>query len=123
VIDLEGLTELCGFAEVGDFQRAHRQWVEQALASKPGVRDDRWSEVIAVGSLAFVDKVKGELGVKAMHREFEQLGGGHALREPSEAYGCGFAGKNDALRPENTIAWDLNAIGTEIWRGPTRWGY
>jgi hypothetical protein len=44
------------------------------------VRDDRWSEAIAVGSLAFVNKVKGELGVKAMHREFEQLDAGYALR-------------------------------------------
>jgi putative transposase len=48
-------------------------------------RNDRWSEAIAVGSLAFVEKVKGELGVKALHREFEQLGGGYALRERSEA--------------------------------------
>jgi hypothetical protein len=42
--------------------------------------DDGWSEAIAVGSLAFVEKVKSELGVKAMHRELVQLGGGYALR-------------------------------------------
>jgi putative transposase len=86
VIDLQELTTLCGFTELGDFQRAHRQWVEEALESQPAARDDRWSEAIVVGSLAFVEKVKGELGVKALHREFEQLGGGYALREPSGAY-------------------------------------
>ena len=106
VIDLNGLTELCGFAEVGDFQKAHRQWVEQALAIKSGVRDDRWSEAIAVGSLAFVEKVKTELGVKALHREFEPVGEAYALREPSETYAGKFTGKIDALRTQNTILWD-----------------
>jgi hypothetical protein len=28
------------------------------------MRDDRWSESIVVGSLAFIDKVKSELGKK-----------------------------------------------------------
>jgi hypothetical protein len=32
-------------------------------------RDERWSEEIAVGSLAFAERVKNDLGVKAMHHE------------------------------------------------------
>jgi len=39
------------------------------------VRDARWSEAVAVGSLAFVEKVKSELGIKALHRELEQMTG------------------------------------------------
>jgi hypothetical protein len=38
--------------------RAHRQWVEQGLENGLAVRDDRWSELIAIGSLAFIDEVK-----------------------------------------------------------------
>jgi hypothetical protein len=72
-----------------------------------------------VGSLAFVEKVKGELGVKALHREFEQLGGAYALRERSDAYGGEFTRENDVLRLENTIFWDENAETAETWRGPT----
>ena len=41
--------------------------------------DARWSEVVAVGSLAFVDKVKSELGAKALHREPEQVDGSYEL--------------------------------------------
>jgi hypothetical protein len=37
-----------------------------------------------------VENVKSELGVKVLHREFEQFGGAYALREPSEPY----AGEN-----------------------------
>jgi hypothetical protein len=33
------------------------------------VGDARWSEAVAVSSLAFVEKVKSELGIKALHRE------------------------------------------------------
>ena len=43
-------------------------------------------EVIAVGNLAFVEKISGELGVKALHRKVEHLDGTYALREPGEAY-------------------------------------
>ncbi len=32
------------------------------------VRDDRWSESIAVGSESFVTQVKAELGLRAQHR-------------------------------------------------------
>jgi hypothetical protein len=31
IIDFRELTALCGFTDVRDLQRAHRQWVEQAL--------------------------------------------------------------------------------------------
>jgi len=77
------------------------------------VRDDRWSEAIAVGSLAFVDKVKSELGVKAMHREVAEVSGTYTLREPGEAYAGDFAGKSEVLTPQNTIFWKKNAENTE----------
>jgi hypothetical protein len=101
---------LTGFVELGDFQTAHLQWVEQALENGRGSREDRWSEAIAVGSWAFVKKIKGELGIKAMHREVESLGDSYALRERSEAYArqfaVQFAVENEALRSENTFPWN-----------------
>jgi putative transposase len=106
VIDLQSLSELSGFADLTDFQRAHRQWVEQGLEHGLAVRDDRWSEAIAVGSLAFVEAIKNDLGIKATHREVIQTDGSYTLREPSELYVRGFAGKNEALRLENTFFWD-----------------
>ena len=63
-------------------------------------------EAIAVGSLAFVKKIKGELGSKAMHREVEQFEGTHVLREESEVYGFKSAGEKESLSPENTVFWN-----------------
>jgi putative transposase len=44
IIDLPIFSELSGFADVSDFQTAHRYRVEQTLENGRTVRDDRWSE-------------------------------------------------------------------------------
>jgi putative transposase len=106
IIDLQSLSELSGFADLRDFQRAHHQWAEQALEIGLAVRDDRWSEAIAVGSLAFVETVKNQLGVKAMHRDVIEADESYALREAAELYAGNFSGKNEALSSENS--WDEN---------------
>src|SRR5262249_47928000 len=101
VIDLKGLSHLCGFSEVGNFQREHRQWIEQSLENGATHRDDRWSEAIAIGSLAFVEGVQSELGSKAMHRAVEQKDGAYALRERGEAYNDVFGRESEPLSLEN----------------------
>lgn len=46
------------------------------------MRGDRSTESITVGSLAFIDKVKSELGFKADHRDVIESYGSYVLREP-----------------------------------------
>ncbi len=106
MIDLKILSELNGFPDPKDFQTAHRQWVEQGLENGLAIRDDRWSEAVAVGGLAFVETMKNELGVKAKHRNVIETNGSYALREPTEAYGRKFAAENEALRSQNAFFWD-----------------
>jgi len=106
IIDLRSLIELCGFRELADFQKAQRQWIEETLAGKSAVRDNLWSEAIAVDSLAFLESVKSDLGVKAVHRHVFQADSSYVLGEPAEAYASKFTDKNEALRAENTIFWD-----------------
>jgi hypothetical protein len=103
------LTALYGFADPGDFQRAHREMIEQALQDGMTLRDDRWSEAIAVGSLTFVERVKSELGSRAIHRAVERIDGGSVLREEREAYDGDLGIKSTPLRLKNTISWDENA--------------
>ena len=69
-------------------------------------REDRWSEALAVGSLAFVERVKNDLGVKAAHREVLAADGTYALREPSEAYTRNLTSENEALSSENMFTWN-----------------
>ncbi len=108
LIELSNVSTLCGFANVEDFQRAHRQWVEEALSREAERRDARWSEAIAVGSQAFIERVKLELGNKARHREVEEADGVCVLREPGGAYMVDLGTGNSTLRPKNTILWKDN---------------
>jgi putative transposase len=69
LIDLPASLALCGFSKLAEFQQSHRQWVDEALHGALGATpDERWTEALAVGSQAFVEKVKRELGPKALHR-------------------------------------------------------
>jgi predicted RNase H-like HicB family nuclease len=86
--------------------RGMREDGEQGLENGLLMRDDRWSESIAVGSLAFIDQVKNELGFKADHRDVIESDGSYVLREPAEAYALKFAGGNEAPRSQNTFFWN-----------------
>jgi hypothetical protein len=77
----------------------------QSARGALAMRDARWTEALAVGSQAFVEKIKGELGTKALHRELEQVDGTYALRESGEAYNSHFGVENDALRFKNALLW------------------
>jgi putative transposase len=105
LIDVAELTASCGFSSAEDFQRAHRAWVAEALRQDAMKRDERWSEALAVGSQAFVEKVKQELAMKGSHRDVKGDHGTYVLREQQDAYGCDFMAENDALRPKNTVIW------------------
>ena len=114
LLDLQQeLTALCGFEKVGDFQKAHRDWVDEAIKAEMMARESRWSEAVAVGSLSFVNTVKSELGFKAAHREVIEQGETYVLREESETYRSNFAGKNEMLSSENARFWNENLDATE----------
>jgi REP-associated tyrosine transposase len=108
LLDLAALSNLCGFANVVDFQRTHRHWVDVALASNSLNRDERWSEAIAVGSQTFVENVKHELGMIARHRDVDESDGTCVLREPRGAYTGIFSTENSTLRSKNTTFWTEN---------------
>lgn len=99
LIDLVELSTSCGFERLTEFQRAHREWVSAVLAGSSGGRDERWSEAVAVGSEAFVAKVKGELGLRGRSRSINAEEQCSVLREECAAYKHVFGGKNGVLRP------------------------
>ena len=80
------------------------------MTHEAGKRDDRWSEAVAVGTQAFVERVKRELGMKAQHRDIDEADGAYALREPRSAYTTVFGTESDALRPKNTVPWARNPV-------------
>ncbi len=80
------------------------------MTREAGKRDERRSEAVAVGSQAFVEGVKRELGMKAQHRDIDEADGAYALREPRSAYTTDFGIESDALRPKNTVPWARSPV-------------
>jgi putative transposase len=109
LIDLGALANLCGFNSTPTLQRAHRDWVQSALAEDASLRQSHWTESIAVGSETFTREVKTKLGLAARYRDVMKAEDSHALSEPHSAYTGYFDGEIAPLRIDNTRDWNLNA--------------
>lgn len=66
------------------------------------IRQNQWTDSIAVGGKGFVEELKIGRGIMARGRLERACNGAYEPREPRSAYGLGFALQNDALRSENT---------------------
>ena len=93
--------------------------MKEPLARQGGKRESRWTESIAVGSKAFVEKTKSELGIKAIGREVMGADGIYDLRERDVSYNAIFAGENSGLRPENTYFRNVSVWISTTLLGPT----
>jgi len=71
IIDLQALCRLTDSASVVSLQRAHLDWVEDALQRGGWRREPVWTEAVAVGSRNFVDELIARLGLRACHRHIE----------------------------------------------------
>ena len=108
LIDQEGLRDLLNIRSMEELRRSYRDWVEESLSREGGKRESRWTESIAVGSKAFVEKTKEELGIKAMGREVIGAEEVYELREHDVFYSHIFGVENSGLRPENRYFWNLS---------------
>ncbi len=65
LIDYESLQRLLGYGSYDQLRRSHKGWVEEHLENGERARREEWTSRIAVGSVAFVEKVRKVLGVRA----------------------------------------------------------
>ncbi len=106
IIDLPALTEVLGMTSVEQLQATHAQWVAAALRAGRGQREPIWSESVAVGRREFVERVQGELGIKAQYREVVSDGQAHVLREPPAVYMVHGDGEKATLSGEKSVVSD-----------------
>ena len=111
IIDLECLTGLLGFENLQALQKAHNKWIEASLSAGESERKSHWTEGIAVGSNAFVEKVRKKLGFKAKGRAATQVKGRYQLRENIYGYGRTNSAERRGDPPShsgihNTVYWN-----------------
>lgn len=119
VIDMESLCTSCGFSNVVDFKRAHRRWVEAALIAGPGNREAYWSSQVAIGSPAFVGRIRRELKIPGRYGHADIARPADALREARSLYTADFGVKNSVLRQKIAIIFGNSAARTGACDGPT----
>jgi putative transposase len=86
IIDLQMLMRLTGMSTLAQLQRAHRDWINTTLLSKPGLREACWSESIAVGRQKFIESVQAKLGCRAQGRQYFKDEDKFYLKEPDVSY-------------------------------------
>ena len=105
LIDRKALMGLLGIRDDDYLTVSHGNWIEKAITNEEKVREGRWSESIAVGSLSFVEEVKIRLGAKAFGRKIIPGSDSHELREPQLSYPARSRGQKQLLSPENRLPW------------------
>jgi putative transposase len=105
LIDRKALMQLLGIGGSEQLRLSHRSWVEEALKSEGKMRESRWSESIAVGSLSFVQQVRTDLGARGFGRKITSSAAGHELTEAQESYDDHLGSQKAPLSPENALFW------------------
>ena len=105
LIAYQRLAELTGFESYTAFQETHKELVNESLANGSNIRDRQWTRGVAVGEKQFVEKIKTELGSKALGREIREASGGYELRERTISYMTDFDSKKVNMGLENTYSW------------------
>ena len=101
IIDFDRLLDLLGFENNDDLKDAHYKWVDSALQTDHGDRQNKWTQSIAVGSQRFIEKMKEALGFRAKGRKIICADDTFELREVLTPYG-----QASNLNSGNTFLWN-----------------
>ena len=108
LLDYERLQGLFGTGSYEKLREIHRGWIEEYLGNGLQIRQDEWTDSIAVGSRTFIENVKALLGFRAMGRDVIEGGDGYQLREGAASYKALFGPEKRDIGPKNTYFWDTN---------------
>jgi hypothetical protein len=108
LIDYQALRTLLDFGSMHDLAEAYRGWVKASLEGGNHIRDEKWTESIAVGSETFVAVTKEKLGFKVKEREVIGGDGSYELKEPSAPYRGILGHENAVLRLQNEFCWEAS---------------
>jgi len=101
IIDFDRLVGLLGFDTYEQLKKAHFKWIDSAIQNDNNGRENKWSQSIAVGSEAYIKKIKEALGSRVKGRKIRQVGDAFELRETPTPYGS-----DDSFDADNTLLWD-----------------
>lgn len=102
LIDHRKLTSLLNYKDHDSLKDAHRKWTDDSLGTSTFIREDHWTQSVAVGNKTFIEKIKEYLGDRAKGRMIIGTGDAYQLKESQAAYG-----KSVDSHCENTFSWSM----------------
>jgi len=103
--DNKKLMELMNIRKVEQLRETYRNWIDAAIMKGNTTRQPQWTESIAVGNKVYVEKVKDQMGYKAIGRKIIENRDSFVLREPQVSYQS-VSGRAIGMQPDdNTIYW------------------
>jgi putative transposase len=104
LIDFKRLIKFLPIESQVELKEAHQEWIDKAFEKSQLVRQNKWTQSIAVGDQSFVKKIKKQLGYRSKGRKIIEENNDYQLREWQIRYG-------DVA--QNLYRWDLNNTATE----------
>ncbi|MAF84322.1 MAG: transposase [Gammaproteobacteria bacterium] len=86
IIDQQRLLQLTRHKHWQEFSRSHERWICENLKNPDKPREPQWTECIAVGNKAYVQKVQTQLGALVKQRSTKEVGVDWMLKEPRDTY-------------------------------------
>ena len=94
---------LLGFENYEDLKGSLYKWVDREMQTDNSGKENKWTQSIAVGSKAFIKKMKQDLKFRATGRKIICADDTFELREVITPYG-----KANNLDSGNTFSWVNN---------------
>jgi len=86
IIDYNSLLGFLGVKSIGQMQSLQSEWVQEALKKDSLRREPKWTESIAVGNEAFIEKIRMQLKIKPSPGRVKQVEDGFKLAEGDFPY-------------------------------------
>ena len=91
--------------EIDEFRETYRNWLDAAIMKGDIKKQSQWTEGIAVGDKVYVEKVKDQMGYKAIGRKVVENEDSFVLREQQASYQRNSDGAIRVQPEDNTIYW------------------
>lgn len=87
IIDHISLLNSLGLKSIEELKQRYPKWLDETLLNDRMIREDKWSNSIAVGSYEYIEMIQSKLGINAINRKIEENDGAFQLRETEVSYG------------------------------------
>ncbi|MBL7170669.1 MAG: transposase [Candidatus Omnitrophica bacterium] len=107
IINHKALLDCLQVNDVSQLQKIYPEILSKTIKENRIKRDEKWTLSVAVGDGMYIKEIKEKLGLKVKGRDIEKIDDSYCLQEPQASYNANFDTKNDVLRPENGLFWDI----------------